>query len=81
MQWVLWRFPEVPNLWCCVRSSNGAFPLHGTARYGSVRFTFGGVSTGYCTWYQILFYGAFPLHGTARFGTAQFGSVCISTAV
>ncbi len=29
----------------------GAFPLHGTARYGSVRFTFGGVSTGYCTWY------------------------------
>ncbi len=31
--------------------SNGAFPLHGTARYGSVRFTFGGFSTGYCTWY------------------------------
>ncbi len=29
----------------------GAFPLHGTARYGSVRFTFGGFSTGYCTWY------------------------------
>ncbi len=28
-----------------------AFPLHGTARYGSVRFTFGGFSTGYCTWY------------------------------
>ncbi len=33
----------------------GAFPLHGTARYGSVRFTFGGFSTGYCTWYLILF--------------------------
>ncbi len=31
--------------------TNGAFPLHGTARYGSVRFTFGGFSTGYCTWY------------------------------
>ncbi len=29
----------------------GAFPLHGTARYGSIRFTFGGFSTGYCTWY------------------------------
>ncbi len=25
---------------------NGAFPLHGTARYGTVRFTFGGFSTG-----------------------------------
>ncbi len=38
-------------------SSNtyGAFPLHGTARYGTVRFTFGGFSTGYCTWYLILF--------------------------
>ncbi len=33
----------------------GAFPLHGTARYSSVRFTFGGFSTGYCTWYLILF--------------------------
>ncbi len=33
----------------------GAFPLHGTARYGTVRFTFGGFSTGYCTWYLILF--------------------------
>ncbi len=31
--------------------SNGAFPLHGTARYGSVQFTFGGFSTGYCTWH------------------------------
>ncbi len=29
--------------------TNGAFPLHGTARYGTVRFTFGGFSTGYCT--------------------------------
>ncbi len=28
----------------------GAFPLHGTARYGSVRLTFGGFSTGYSTW-------------------------------
>ncbi len=36
-------------------SSNGAFPLHGTARYGTVRFTFGGFSTGYCTWYLIIF--------------------------
>ncbi len=35
--------------------TNGAFPLHGTARYGTVRFTFGGFSTGYCTWYLILF--------------------------
>ncbi len=33
----------------------GAIPLHGTARYGTVRFTFGGFSTGYCTWYLILF--------------------------
>ncbi len=31
--------------------NSGAFPLHGTARYGSVRFTFGGFSTGYITWY------------------------------
>ncbi len=30
-------------------STYGAFPLHGTARYGTVRFTFGGFSTGYCT--------------------------------
>ncbi len=29
---------------------NGAFPLH-----GSVRFTFRGFSTGYCTWYLVLF--------------------------
>ncbi len=27
------------------------FPLHGTARYGTVHFW--GVSTGYCTWYLI----------------------------
>ncbi len=33
----------------------GACPLHGTARYGSVRFTFGVFSTGYCTWYLVLF--------------------------
>ncbi len=37
------------------KGSNGAFPLHGTARYGSVQFTFGGFSTGYCTWYLVLF--------------------------
>ncbi len=37
------------------REPFGAFPLHGTARYGTVRFTFGGFSTGYCTWYLILF--------------------------
>ncbi len=36
-------------------ATNGAFPLHGTARYGTARFTFGGFSTGYCTWYLILF--------------------------
>ncbi len=35
--------------------SYGAFPLHGTARYGSVRFTFGGFSTGYSTWYLVHF--------------------------
>ncbi len=33
----------------------GAFPLHGTARYGSVRLTFEGFSTGYSTWYLVLF--------------------------
>ncbi len=33
----------------------GTFPLHGAARYGSLRFTFGGFSTGYCTWYLVLF--------------------------
>ncbi len=33
-----------------LKLTKGAFPLHGTARYGSVRFTFGGFSTGYCTW-------------------------------
>ncbi len=44
------RFPPPP-----FRSTNGAFPLHGTARYGTVRFTFGGFSTAYCTWYLILF--------------------------
>ncbi len=38
-----------------LKRSNGAFPLHGTARYGTVWFTFGGFSTGYCTWYLILF--------------------------
>ncbi len=26
-----------------------------TAWYGTVRFTFGGFSTGYCTWYLVLF--------------------------
>ncbi len=59
--------------------SNGAFPLHGTARYGTVRFTFGVFSTGYCTWYLILFYGAFPLHGMVRFGTARYGTVRLSS--
>ncbi len=34
---------------CC----SGAFPLHGTSRYGSVRFIFGRFSTGYCTWYLV----------------------------
>ncbi len=41
------------KVWLC--ETNGAFPLHGTTRYGSVRFTFGGFSTGYCTWYLVLF--------------------------
>ncbi len=41
VQWQVWQY------------TNGAFPLHGTARYGSVRFTFGGFSTGYCTWYLV----------------------------
>ncbi len=30
------------GLWC----SNGAFPLHGKARYGSVQLTFGGFPLG-----------------------------------
>ncbi len=47
----LHTFDKNPDL----KRSNGAFPLHGTARYGTVRFTFGGFSTGYCTWYLILF--------------------------
>ncbi len=41
-------------IWCSSEEwqmTYGPFPLHGTARYGSVRFTFGGFSTGYCTWY------------------------------
>ncbi len=29
--------------------------FHCMVRYGTVRFTFGGFSTGYCTWYLILF--------------------------
>ncbi len=35
------------------RVPNGAFPLHGTARYGTVRFTFGGFPLGTVpgTWY------------------------------
>ncbi len=32
------------------------FPLHGTARYGSVRLTFGGFSTGYSTWYFFFYH-------------------------
>ncbi len=44
------------RMYVCVKGECiGAFPLHGTARYGTVRFTFGGFSTGYCTWYLILF--------------------------
>ncbi len=43
------------HLECVLEDTNGAFPLHGTARYGSVQFTFGGFSTGYCTWYLVLF--------------------------
>ncbi len=36
---------------CWKGDTFGAFPLHGTARYGSVQLTFGGFSTGYSTWY------------------------------
>ncbi len=42
-----------PLLWVEVKYC--AFPLCGTARYGSVQFTFGGFSTGYSTWYMVLF--------------------------
>ncbi len=60
---MLWAFASKvaeKNLVCVQIDSTcdgtyGAFPLHGTARYGTVRFTFGGFSTGYCTWYLILF--------------------------
>ncbi len=58
-----WRFGG-RLMWCALpyprrdsamepvlKRSNGAFPLHGTARFGWVRFTFGGFSTGYSTWY------------------------------
>ncbi len=43
--------PPLTVMTLCDLPSFGAYPLHGTARYGSVRFTFGGFSTGYCTWY------------------------------
>ncbi len=56
---------------------NGAFPLHGTARYGTVHFW------GVFHWVLYLvpdtFYGAFPLHGTVRFGTARYGTVRLSS--
>ncbi len=45
---LLTRWETLPSL---QSTANGAFPLHGTVRYGSVRFTFAGFSTGYCTWY------------------------------
>ncbi len=41
------------NMMLPLKTAYGAFPLHGTARYGLVRFTFGGFSTGYCTWYLV----------------------------
>ncbi len=44
----LWSNVET---FCKSCSSIGAFPLHGTARYGSVRFIFGRFSTGYSTWF------------------------------
>ncbi len=43
-------FEGTANLHCY-----STFPLHGTARYSSVRFTFVGFSTGYRTWYLVLF--------------------------
>ncbi len=40
------------------RKGGGYFHMalfHCMVRHGTVRFTFGGFSTGYCTWYLILF--------------------------
>ncbi len=40
-----------PKLDPCELANYGAFLLHGTAQYGSVRFTFGGFSTEYLVLY------------------------------
>ncbi len=47
-QYAIWNNKHI-GLNGTLKFTNGAFPLHGTARYGTVRFTFGGFSTGYCT--------------------------------
>ncbi len=57
--WLIIRFlTESVTYWFFICwyliESIGAFPLHGTARYGSGQFTFGGFSTGYSTWYLVL---------------------------
>ncbi len=56
---LMWRaLPYPPRdsaMELVLKRSNSAFPLHGTARFGSVRFTFGGFSTGYSTWYFLGF--------------------------
>ncbi len=43
---------KAPKLSCSIQHYLWRFS---TAWYGTVRFTFGGFSTGYCTWYLILF--------------------------
>ncbi len=62
MNFALWRKLQLVSDWINllgdgegtnVSGTYGAFPLHGTARYGSVRFTFGGFPLGTVpgTWY------------------------------
>ncbi len=55
MNFALWRKLQLVSDWINllgdgegtnVSGTYGAFPLHGTARYGSVRFTFGGFPLG-----------------------------------
>ncbi len=44
-----WRQPLQP--WPSVESRTHMALFHCMVRHGTVRFTFGGFSTGYCTWY------------------------------
>ncbi len=39
----------------CICVSRPLALFHCMVRHGTVRFTFGGFSTGYCTWYFVLF--------------------------